>query len=140
VAALAATQFTAMHTLSKEERLSGKVIIDLLFLKGSSFLVYPYRITYFWFKTEEIPHFPVRVMFTVPKKKFRRAVDRNLLKRQAKASYRTQKQNLYQNFANKQGFLALNFGYIAKEKVEYPKIEHQILLALQRLEQLKLSV
>ena len=68
------------YTLSKEERLSWKRYIDLLFAKGQSFVAFPLRVVYLAVEEETLA--PVSILVSVPKKKFRRAVKRNLIKRQ----------------------------------------------------------
>ena len=71
---------TKRYTLSKEERLSWKRYIDLLFEKGQSFVAFPLRVVYLPMEEE----MPARASFlvSVPKKRFKRAVKRNLIKRQ----------------------------------------------------------
>ena len=66
---------TKRYTLSKEERLSWKRYIDLLFEKGQSFVAFPLRVVYLPMEEE----MPARASFlvSVPKKKFKRAVKRN---------------------------------------------------------------
>ena len=71
------------YTLSKEERLSWKRYIDLLFAKGQSFVAFPLRVVYLSVEKEETLA-PVSILISVPKKKFRRAVKRNLIKRQVR--------------------------------------------------------
>ena len=66
------------YTLSKEERLSWKRYIDLLFAKGQSFVAFPLRVVYLAVEEETLA--PVSILVSVPKKKFRRAVKRNLIK------------------------------------------------------------
>lgn len=74
-------------TLSKKERLSGKNSISALLDKGKwgncSQLKYCYR------KDSGEP--VNRIMVSVPKRFFKRAVKRNLLKRRIRESFRTQK-------------------------------------------------
>ena len=65
------------YTLSKEERLSWKRYIDLLFAKGQSFVAFPLRVVYLAVEEETLA--PVSILVSVPKKKFRRAVKRNLI-------------------------------------------------------------
>ena len=76
---------TKRYTLSKEERLSWKRYIDLLFEKGQSFVAFPLRVVYLPMEEE----MPARASFlvSVPKKKFKRAVKRNLIKRQVLPPY-----------------------------------------------------
>ena len=64
------------YTLSKEERLSWKRYIDLLFAKGQSFVAFPLRVVYLPVEEESLA--PVSILISVPKKKFKRAVKRNL--------------------------------------------------------------
>ena len=68
---------TKRYTLSKEERLSWKRYIDLLFAKGQSFVAFPLRVVYLTVEEETLA--PVSILVSVPKKKFRRAVKRNLI-------------------------------------------------------------
>ena len=60
------------YTLSKAERLSWKRYIDLLFLRGQSFVAYPLRVVYL--PVEGTLSVPVSFLVSVPKKKFKRAV------------------------------------------------------------------
>ena len=79
-----------MYTFKKEERLCNKKLIDKLFHNGSSFLCYPYRVS--WLAVAEVVEFPVQVLIAVPKKRYKRAIDRNLLKRRIREAYRLNKQ------------------------------------------------
>ena len=62
-----------MKTFSKEERLCSKVFIDELVAKGKSFNSFPFRII--WIEATE-NKVPVRVVISVPKRIFKRAVCR----------------------------------------------------------------
>lgn len=78
------------ETLTKTERLSSKKAIELLFdrrrTEGGALLAYPCQVLFV--PTQE-PH--PRVMFTVSSKKFKKAVDRNRIKRWLREAYRKQK-------------------------------------------------
>ena len=100
-------------TLSKEERISWKRHIDLLFAKGESFIAFPFRIVYL--SLEEKMPAPVSIMVSVPKKKFKRAVKRNLIKRQAREAYRLQKYDLLDPLEGKDQSLLVAFLYVDKE-------------------------
>jgi ribonuclease P protein component len=103
-----------MYTFKKEERLCNKKLIDELFHNGSSFLCYPFKVS--WLYTSEPIAYPVQILFSVSKKRYKRAVDRNLIKRRMREAYRLKKQqHLYDvlNRANKK--IVLSLGYIGKE-------------------------
>ena len=87
-----------MSSFKKEERLCNIKLIEKLYHTGSSFLVYPFRII--WLSSETNSEFPVQVLISVPKKKFKRAVDRNLLKRRIREIYRLHKSEYLFHFLN----------------------------------------
>jgi len=109
------------YTFRKEEKLCSQKIIGDIFLSGTSFLCYPLKVVW---KYEELPtSFPAQVVFSVPKRLFKRAHDRNLLKRQLREVYRYQKHELYQSLELNDRKIAVMIVYIAKEKLEFSQIE-----------------
>jgi|SRR5687768_7489579 len=117
-------------TLSKQERLSSLKDIDFLFTEGKSLTKYPLRIV--WRESTKPGKSPVRVMFSVSKKKFPRAVDRNRIKRLLRESYRQLKPDLYLSFTLE---TALDVGIIftGKEMPELTLIQNSMAKALERL-------
>ena len=79
------------NKFKKEERLCNKRLINVLYESGSSFILYPYKVVFH--PTNELA-VPVQVLISVPKRRFKRAVDRNLLKRRIREAYRLQKNSL----------------------------------------------
>lgn len=79
-----------MQRLPKKERLHGETIIHQLFDKSKRFTVYPLRIHYIPRPTQEKP----RIVISIPKRLFKHAVDRNLLKRRIREAYRLNKPTL----------------------------------------------
>lgn len=78
------------HTLSKAERLNSLILIEKLFSGGSRSLpAFPLRIVYMPIENDRLPC--VSVLISVPKKRFKRAVKRNLVKRQIREAYRKNK-------------------------------------------------
>ncbi len=71
-------------TFKKSERLSSKKDIQELFNNGSSFYLYPFKVITLPADTSKLH----QVLFSVPKRLFKRAVDRNLLKRRMREAYR----------------------------------------------------
>lgn len=80
--------------LRKEERLKSRKQLGALFAEGRSTFVYPVR--FIWMTTPRDGAYPVRVAFGVSRKRWKRAVDRNLFKRRMRESYRHHKLILYQ--------------------------------------------
>ena len=77
------------NTFRKAERLSRKKWIQELFDKGSSFNFYPYRILYLDHPEGTATH--NQVMFSVSKRLFKKATDRNKVKRRMREAYRLNK-------------------------------------------------
>ena len=121
-----------MYTFTKEERLCNKKLIDGLFHNGSSFLCYPFKAS--WMLTGSEQQFPVQVVFSVSKKRFKRAVDRNLIKRRVREAYRLNKQvQLYNSLVEADKKIALSLAYIGKEIASYDLIEKKMLKLLIQL-------
>ena len=81
-----------MHNFTKAERISLQREIDLLFREGAAFTVYPLRVIYT--EKEFSPNAPASILISVPKKRFKRAVKRNRLKRLIRETYRLNKNTL----------------------------------------------
>lgn len=121
-----------MNTFNKEERLCSTKSLDLLFKNGSSFLLYPFRITYFFVSDQQ--KYPAQVVINVAKKRYKRAVDRNFIKRRTREAYRLHKQNhLYKYLANRSDLLLLSLQFIGKEKYEYAFFEKRMQQAFKKL-------
>jgi ribonuclease P protein component len=121
-------------TFPKKERLSSKKVIQELFQKGSSFTLYPFKVIYL-FSDAPVEEYP-QVMFTVPKRNFKKAHDRNLIRRRCKEAYRLNKHLIHSNITSpKPGLFiaAVAFIYTGKEIFLYWPIEKKLSLALQRL-------
>ena len=117
-------------TFPKDERLSSKKIIKELFAKGSSLYLYPFRLLHL---PAEGPVALPQVLFTVPKRHFKKAVSRNLLKRRMREAYRRHKATFFLRAEKKTpAFLAIL--YIAKEEIPFDMIEKKLILALGRME------
>lgn len=120
------------HTLSKEERLSWKRHIDLLFAEGRSFISFPLRVVYLPVEEKELPS-RVAIMVSVPKKKFKRANKRNLIKRQIRESYRLHKYDLIDPLQEKGTSMLVAFLYVDKEIRSFAEIEKSMIKALKAL-------
>jgi ribonuclease P protein component len=119
----------------KKERLASKKLIKELFSKGSSFFLYPIKSFYF----VNYPQAPEvnQVIISIPKKNFKSAVKRNLLKRRIREAYRLNKHILQNQDASLQ-FL-VGFVYISKDILSYKEIESKLKTILKRLSEHKLK-
>jgi len=120
------------YTFTKEERLCNKKLIDELFHNGSSFLCYPFKVS--WLIVDEPLLFPAQVLFSVSKKRFKRAVDRNLIKRRIREAYRIYKQQyLYAGLQDGEKKIIFSVGFIGKEISSYELIDKKMLKLLNEL-------
>lgn len=124
-----------MYTFNKEERLCSRKHLDLLFKNGSSFLLYPFRVSYLFI--DALPNVPAQVVINVPKKRYKHAVDRNLLKRRIREAYRLNKQqHLYSFLPIEKGLLLLSIQFVGKEKYAFAFIEKKLMATFKRFHQL----
>lgn len=115
-------------TFKKEERLSSKKQIEELFARGSYFYLHPFKVIYLAKREANPPH---QVLISVSARTFKKAVDRNLIKRRIRESYRLQKHLL----GNEKNWL-IAYIYTSKEILPSNTIQKKMLLALQKLKSL----
>ncbi|TCO25187.1 ribonuclease P protein component [Pedobacter psychrotolerans] len=124
-----------MYTFRKEERLCSRKHLDLLFKNGSSFLLYPFRISYLFI--DEPTSVPAQVVINVPKKRYKRAVDRNLLKRRIREAYRLNKQEeFYNQLPTDKGLLLFSIQFVGKKKYEFIFIQKKLIATFKRFKTL----
>jgi ribonuclease P protein component len=114
------------HVFKKSERLSSKTIIKELFEKGSSFYLYPFKVLFL--ANSEVGAISHKVLITVPKRNFRRANKRNLLRRRIKEAYRLQKPAL-----SGPPYLLIAYIYTSKEVLSFKELEETMKSAHHRL-------
>ena len=73
------------------------------------------------------------IMVSVPKKRFKRAVKRNRLKRLMRESYRQNKQELIEALDDKQLQIHVAFNYVSEDVLDFGAVEKKMKIALQRL-------
>jgi ribonuclease P protein component len=118
-------------TFRKSERLSSPKIITNLFEKGNGLSCYPYKAL--WTKEAVVSKFPAQVCIAVPKKKFRKAHDRNRIKRKIREAYRKNKMLLYASLKEKNVKISLLLIYVAKEDLPYTDIENKMIKLIHEL-------
>ena len=105
------------QTLGKEERLKSKKLIERLYKEGNSVKAFPLRIVFL--QTKHTSEFPAQVGVSVGKRNFKKAPDRNRLKRLMRETYRLQKEIVYNNLDESYVFM---ISYIGKEEWKYDEL------------------
>ncbi|OAV72395.1 ribonuclease P [Bacteroidales bacterium Barb6] len=123
---------TPRYSLTKAERLSHKRDTDLLFAGGRSFIAFPLRVVYL---IVDKAFFPPRagILISVAKKRFKRAVKRNYIKRQVREAYRTQKNELTTPLEETGKSLMIAFLYVGNEIRSHQEMEKAMTKALRIL-------
>ena len=118
------------NTLHKVERLDKKKIIEKMFAGGSrSFSVFPLRVVYL--PVEELEA-DASILISVSKRRFKRAVKRNRVKRQIREAYRVNKHELLNILVERKCRLAIAFIYLS-DQLESSIIEDRMRIALVRI-------
>ena len=104
-------------TLGKQERLKSRKLIGRLYAEGNSVKAFPLRIMYL--QTLHTSNFPAQVGVSVAKRNFKKAPDRNRLKRLMRETYRLQKGIVYDNLENPYVFM---ISYIGREEMPYEEL------------------
>jgi ribonuclease P protein component len=110
----------------KEERLNRKKVIDELFKRGSSRLFFPLKIIFLPHPESSSPLH--QILITIPMRNFKRAADRNTLKRRIREGYR-----LHKTLFPASPAFCLAYIYIAKEILPSAVIHQSIRSSLEQL-------
>lgn len=119
-------------TYNKHEKLKSRKLLQQLFAKAKSFSVFPVKV--FYMPLEEATVNRLQVGVGVSARNFRKAVDRNRVKRLLRECYRLNKLSLHALVNEKQKPLAVFLLYIGKELPEYNLLDEKMKLALTKLE------
>jgi ribonuclease P protein component len=120
-------QMAVKFTLNKTERLKSRKAIDALFSSGRKFSMAPFRI--FFLPDKEGLKFGIGVS----NRNFKKAADRNRIKRLTREAYRLQKNELSGYLKEKGIGLNLFFIYTEKEMPEYKQVFEKMNKALTKL-------
>ncbi|KOY87857.1 hypothetical protein AD998_18480 [bacterium 336/3] len=120
------------QSLPKSEILRSKKIIQELFRKSSSSLyLYPFQIRFQKKSTETVDSSFPHVLFVVSKRHFKKAVDRNLVRRRIKEAYRLNKEPLQSHLFP---LSSLAIMYIAKEPLDFAPIQKKLIKIINMLD------
>ena len=119
------------NSYGKEEKLKSRKLLGTVFGTGKSFLNFPVKVS---FQLLEQPlDFPVKAGVGVSTRYFKRAVDRNRVKRLLRETYRLNKSPLIQYCTLNNLQLAVFFLYVDKQLPEFEALQTIMQGALKRL-------
>lgn len=123
------------YTLSKEERLCSRTLIEKLFDKGGSHSMSAFPLRAVWRKVScNDGGAPVAILISVPKRCFKRAVKRNRVKRQVREAYRNHK-NILATKMKAEGESTLAIAFIWLDNKLHPSmtVEKRVVDLLERI-------
>ncbi|HEU5168649.1 MAG TPA: ribonuclease P protein component [Chitinophagaceae bacterium] len=119
-------------TLGKEERLKSRKQIEKLFAEGKSFAVIPFRIYFLVHGLWTMNH-GLQFGVGVSAKNFKRAVDRNRIKRLTREAWRLQKNELSEKVKTTQKQLNVFLIYTGKELPDFTTVRDKVTVVLKKL-------
>lgn len=118
-------------TFGEQERVRGKKRIDALFSQGRSFISYPFRVSYHLFPCSA--EVSASLLVSIPKKRFKKAVDRNRLKRLTREAYRLNKKLLQTDLLPDGYCIDIGFIYVNNEPASYDDVQQAVCKALKKI-------
>ena len=109
------------YTYSKNEKLKSKKLIEQLFSEGKSVSAFPLRMVYL--KTTFDENTNIKVGVSVSKRHFKKAVDRNRLKRLLREAYRLNKLTFFNNSSESYALMIL---YISKDGTDFESLNKKM--------------
>lgn len=120
------------YKFTKSERLSRKSVIERLYAEGRSVAAFPLRAVYLPIEPEEGEP-EVSILIAVSKKRFRHAVDRNLIKRRLREAYRLNKHSFVEQLQQKGCRMAVSILYLDKQHHSYSHLQAKLGKLLQMI-------
>ena len=122
-------------TRGKEETLKSRKQIEQLFDKGKSFAITPFRVYFLITEMSNAQRSKFNVQFGVgvSAKNFKKAVDRNRVKRLTREAWRLQKNELSRKAKEIQRQLNVFFIYTGKELPDFTTVKDKVAIVLKKL-------
>ena len=118
------------YTLRTKDKLKSRKLIEQVFEEGKAVNSFPLKLIYVVTRPEEDPGF--KMGCSVSKRQFKKAVERNRIKRLMREAYRTNKPLIFNNITTQCAFMIL---YIGKSMPAYSEIEKAMVPLLKKLKE-----
>lgn len=119
------------YNFQKQEKVVSLKIINALFEKGThQVFLFPFKISLVIITNQAVSS---QVLIIVPKRNFKKAVDRNKIKRQIREIYRLNKEPFLTTLNNLQIQVALSVAFVGKNNLDYTKANSALIKALKML-------
>ncbi len=119
------------NSYGKKEKLKSQKLIEILFSEGKPVSVYPLRMVFL--KTTDSESASIKCGVSVSKRNFKKAVDRNHIKRLLRESYRLNKIKYFNNISSSYAFMIL---YISKDGIDFDSLDKKMNLLLDKFSKL----
>jgi len=120
---------TQRYFFKKQEKLKSRKAISSLFAEGQQFTIFPIKVYWQSATTENV----LQVGISVGSKHFKKAVDRNRIKRLIREAYRLQKNQLNEHLIHANKNLTFFVIYIGKDLPDYKEIYKKTGMVLNKL-------
>jgi ribonuclease P protein component len=119
------------YRFPKKEKVVSLKTINALFEKGAhGVFVFPFKISLVIVPNQEVS---CQVLIIVPKRNFKKAVDRNRIKRQIREIYRLNNSLFLQGLKSSQVQVAISIAFVGKTELEYAKANQAFIKVLKQL-------
>lgn len=122
----------SLLTFRKEERLAKKKSIERLFREGQSFFSHPLKV--YWLALPAEEEIPAQILIIVGKRSFKRAVDRNRIRRQIRETYRLNKAGFHEFLRERNYQCLVGLIYTSGQHIDTHDLEKKIKYVIRRLE------
>lgn len=124
------------YTLKKEDRLKSRKTIELLFKNGKTVNIFPLRIFYLLTPDTTSEQNKLQAGFSASTKNFKKAIDRNRIKRLLRESYRLQKHSLTEQLEISDKRLSIFFVFNGNELPDYKIVYEKMQSSIKRLQKI----
>lgn len=108
-------------TFPKKEKLKSQKLIEKLFLEGKALTAFPLRVLYL--QTDFDDGAKIKTGVSVSKRNFKKAVDRNRIKRLLREAYRLNKPEYFNNITTSYAFMIL---YLGKDDTNFDTVNSKM--------------